>query len=158
VLRQDLGPITFEAVGNDQNYKEATRDQHGVTDFRLRYALRAHHTPYDGAEIFPWSRSVATAILAQMGSVPNAILDQQTVAVDSSRAIATAFKAADGTGNLLRVWETEGKTGPMTVAVPGYRHAVLTDLLERDLQPLAIEQGYIKLPLKARGFAAVRLY
>jgi hypothetical protein len=157
VLRQDLGPVTFEAVGNDQNYKEATRDQHGVTDFRLRYALRAHRGDYDGAEVFPWSRDVATAILARLGSVPSGMLKQPAVEVDSARAIATAFKAADGAGHLLRVWETAGKTGPLTIAVPGYGRATLTDLLERDLQPLAIEQGQIKVPLNARGFAAVRL-
>ena len=157
VLRQDLGPITFEAIGNDQNYKEGTRDQHGVTDFRLRYSLRAHASAYNGAEVFPWSRSVATPILAQLGVVPLTVLAQPAVEVDSSRAIATAFKAADGEGNLLRIWETSGSSGPLTVAVPGYRRALLTDLLERDLRPLPIEQGKIMLPLAARGFAAVRL-
>jgi hypothetical protein len=157
VLRQDLGPVTFEAVGNDQNYKEATRDQHGATDFRLRYSLKAHHSAYDGAEVFSWSHSVATPILAQMGTVSAALLNQPTVTVDGSRAIATAFKAADGDGNLLRLWETAGESGPITVTVPGYRRAIRTDLLERDLEPLAIEQGKIKLPLTAKGFSAVRL-
>jgi alpha-mannosidase len=157
VLRQDLGAVTFEAVGNDQNYKEATRDQRGVTDFRLRYSLKAHHSGYDGAAVFAWSRSVATGIVARLGAVPEALLSQPTVEVDGSRAIATAFKAADGDGNLLRLWETAGKAGPITVAIPGYRRAIRTDLLERDLEPLAIDRGKLQLPLSARSFAAVRL-
>jgi hypothetical protein len=39
----------------------------------------------------------------------------------------------------------------------GYRRAIRTGLLERDLEPLAIEHGEIKLPLTAKGFSAVRL-
>jgi hypothetical protein len=157
VLRQDLGPVTFEAIGNDQNYKEATHDQHGVTDFRLRYSLHAHRSGYDGGETFPWSRTVATPILAKLGAVPPATLTQPAVRLDSSRAIATAFKKADGAGNMLRLWEVAGKSGPLAVSVPGYIRAIRADLLERDLEPLPIENGEIKIPLAANGFAAVRL-
>jgi hypothetical protein len=157
VLRQDLGPVTFEAIGNDQNYKEATHDQHAATDFRLRYSLRAHRSGYDGAEAFPWSRAVATPLLARLGTVPAATLAQPSVKVDSARAIATTLKTADGAGNLLRLWEVAGKEGPLAIAVPGYSRAVHTDLLERDLEPLAIENGKIEIPLAANGFAAVRL-
>lgn len=157
VLRQDLGPVTFEAIGNDQNYKEATHDQHGVTDFRFRYSLYAHRSGYDGGEVFPWSRNVATPILAKLGAVPPATLKQSALRFDSSRAIATAFKKADGAGVLLRLWEVAGKPGPLTVSIPGYTQAMLTDLLERDLEPLTIESGEIKLPIAANGFAAVRL-
>ena len=35
-LRLDLDPVTFEALGNDQNYTEVTRDQNMETDFRFR--------------------------------------------------------------------------------------------------------------------------
>jgi len=157
VLRQDLGPVTFEAIGNDQNYKEATQDQHGVKDFRLRYSLRAHHSGYHGAEVFSWSRAVATPIQAELGTVPPATLEQPSVQVDSSRALATTLKKADGEGNLLRLWEIAGKTGPLTVSVGGYSRAIRTDLLERDLEPLPIEHRQIKVPLAANGFAAVRL-
>jgi hypothetical protein len=157
VIRQDLGPITFEAVGNDQNYKEATHDQHGATDFRLRYSLRSHRSAYDGAEVFPWSRSVVTPILANLGIVPHATLSGPAIRIDSSRAIATTLKKADGAGNLLRLWEVAGKTGPITISVAGYSRAIRTDLLERDLEPLPIQHHEIHLPLAANGFAAVRL-
>ena len=95
--------------------------------------------------------------MAQLGALPKATLTQPSVRVESSRAIATAFKKADGAGNLLRVWEVAGQPGPLTVSVPGYSRAIRTDLLERDLEPLPIENGEVKLPLLANGFSAVRL-
>ena len=64
LLRNDLEPLSFEALGNDQNFKEVTKDQGGATDFRFRYALRAHAGDYDGADAFAWSRSVAMPIEA----------------------------------------------------------------------------------------------
>ena len=82
LLRRDLGPVTFEALGNDQNYKEATRDQHGVTDFRFRYALRSPSMPYDGAEVFMWSRSVANPFLVGAGSLAGNSFEQPSIEVD----------------------------------------------------------------------------
>ena len=35
LLRNDLEPLSFEALGNDQNFKEVTKDQGGATDFRF---------------------------------------------------------------------------------------------------------------------------
>jgi hypothetical protein len=155
-LRRDVGSgITFEALGNDQNYKESTRDQHGVTDFRFRYSLRAHAGAYNNAEIVGWSRAVSTPLLAAFGKVKSD--SSGTVTLDPSRAIALAFKPAEDTGHLLRIWEIAGRSGPTEIRLSGYREAILTDLLERDLKPLPIRDGHIMLDLRANGFAAVRL-
>jgi hypothetical protein len=155
-LRRDLGGgITFEGLGNDQNYKESTRDQHGVTDFRFRYSLRAHAGAYNNAEIVGWSRAVSTPLLAAFGKVKSD--SKPTVTLDPRRAIALAFKPAEERGHLLRIWETAGRSGPTEIRVSGYREAILTDLLERDLNPLPIRDGHITLDLRANGFAAVRL-
>ena len=155
-LRRDLGNgITFEALGNDQNYKESTRDQHGVTDFRFRYSLRAHAGDYDNAEIVGWSHAVSTPLLAAVGKIRSD--SKPAVALDPHRAIALAFKPAEERGHLLRIWETAGRSGPTEIRVSGYREAILTDLLERDLKPLPIRDGRITLDLRAHGFAAVRL-
>jgi alpha-mannosidase len=154
-LRRDLGgEITFEALGNDQNYKESTRDQHGVTDFRFRYSLRAHGA-YNNAEIVGWSRAVSTPLFAVFGKVKSD--SKPTVTLDPRRAIALAFKPAEETGHLLRIWEIAGRSGPTEIRLSGYREAILTDLLERDLKPLLIRDGHIMLDLRANGFAAVRL-
>jgi hypothetical protein len=160
VLRMDPDPITFEALGNDQNYREVTRDQHGVTGFRFRYSLRAHAGGYKGAEAFAWSRSVATPLLVAGGRVPSARGGRHLIEVDPTRAIATCLKPADGGasgGVILRLWETAGRSGPVAIGVQGYGRAFRTDLLERNLEPLKISDGTLTLPIRAKGFAAVRL-
>jgi hypothetical protein len=154
-LRPDLGSLTFEALGNDQNFKEVTRDQNGETEFRFRYSLRAHAGGYDNAETVAWSHAIATPLLVTTGKP--ATTPQPAVALDPRRAVATTFKPAEAGGNLLRIQETAGRSGPLQVTVTGYREAILTDLLERDIGPLPIREGHFTLELKANGFAAVRL-
>ena len=155
VLRKDLGGITFEALGDDHDYKEATHDQDGVTDFRFRYALRPHSGAYDNAATVAWSRSVASPLLVAAGRLTKP--PRSGPQLDSHRAIATAFKPAEESGRLLRIWETSGRAGPIELTAAGYREAFLTDLLERTLKPLPIQNGHIAVPLNAYGFAAVRL-
>ena len=159
-LRMDLDPITFEALGNDQNYREVTRDQNGVAEFRFRYSLRAHVGGYINAEAFAWSRNVATPLLATLGRITQTSVADQPVMIDPTRAIATCLKPADGDaslGAIVRLWEIGGRSGPLTIGVSGYRRAVRTDLLERDLGELKIVNSKATLDLSAHGFAAVRL-
>ena len=159
-LRLDLDPLTFEALGNDQNYKEVVRDQHGVTDFRFRYSLRAHAGPYNQAEAIVWSRSVTTPLLVMQGSLPATVKTEPPVSVDPRRALATCFKPADDPadgGRILRVWELAGECTPLAVAAPGARSAKRTDLVERNLGNLPLNGGRLRLDLPAHGFAAVRL-
>ncbi len=159
VLRTDLGPLAFECLGNDQNYREVVQDQHGVTEFRFRYALRAHKGPYDQAEAMAWSRSVATPLLVTKGAVGGASLPRE-IAVDPDRAIATCLKPADdpkASGLILRLWETAGRAEPLAISVKGFSKAIRTDLLERDQEELKIAGGKLSLPIRPFGFAAVRL-
>jgi hypothetical protein len=158
-LRLDLEALAFEAIGNDQNYKEVVKNQDGVKEFRFRYALRGRAGPYSQADAVAWSRSVAMPLLTFVGRVPGAG-KYEPVVVDPSRAIATALKPPDGDASgacILRLWETAGKSGPITIKVPGYRGAALTDLLERERGPLKVEGGSVTIDLPAYGLAAVRL-
>ena len=123
LLRNDLEPLSFEALGNDQNFKEVTKDQGGATDFRFRYALRAHAGDFDGAEAFAWSRSVAMPIEAVRGRLSRA--PAPGPAVDPARAIVLALKPPDDPavrGIVLRLRETAGRSGPLTIAT-GRREA-----------------------------------
>jgi hypothetical protein len=162
VLRTDLGPLAFECLGNDQNYREVVQDQGGVTEFRFRYALRAHAKGYDQAEAMAWSRSVATPLLVAKGNVGGASLPRDIV-VDPARAIATCLKPADDPkagGIILRVWETAGRPEPIEVVVSGFSKTVRTDLLERDQEELKVvggKVGKVSLPIRPHGFAALRL-
>jgi hypothetical protein len=178
-LRLDLAALTFEALGNDQNYREVTQDQDGVTEFRFRYVLRGHTGGYRNAETIAWSRSVATPLLSVPGRVrrgnppwlpaPGTEERADTGAcpyVDPSRAIVTCLKPADGDsagGFILRLWETAGKPEPIRVGLTGYRKAVQTDLLERDVRAknhsplLPITDGYIEVKVNPNGLSSIRL-
>jgi alpha-mannosidase len=157
-LRMDLDPLSFEALGNDQNYQESTRDQNGETQFRFRYSLRAHTNGWQGAAAAAFSSSVTSPPIVCAGSV--ATRDLRVPAVDANRALVTAFKPADDPksgGHILRLWERAGAGGPLKIAVPGYARAVQTDLLERDQRDLPIQNGEVAIQLAAHGFGAIRL-
>jgi hypothetical protein len=173
VLRTDLGPLAFECLGNDQNYREVVQDQGGVTEFRFRYALRAHKGPHNQSEAMAWSRSVATPLLVARGAVGGAsivgrVSPPRDILVDPARAIATCLKPADepstslgpgpkAGGVILRLWEAAGRAEPLEIKVQGFSKAMRTDLLERDQEALAITDGKLSVPIRPHGFAAVRL-
>jgi hypothetical protein len=154
-LRQDLGGVTFEALGNDQNYKEVNKTQDGQTDFRFRYALRTHSVAYDSAKAAQWSRSYTVPLLVSFGQAASQPRPQ--IDLDPARAVATAFKPAEQEGTELRIWETAGSSGPLSIGVSGYREVFQTDLLERDRHSVPIVNGRISIDLSANSFAAVRL-
>ncbi len=160
-LRLDLDPICFEALGNDQNPREVLKDQHGVKEFRFRYSLQAKAGAYDGPDAVRFSRDAATGPLAVLGRMPDATVRHGlAVTVDPARAVATCLKPAEDAPPgcvILRVWETAGQSGPLGVGVAGFSRAVETNLLERDRQTIEIVGGKISLPLRARGYAALRL-
>jgi hypothetical protein len=159
-LRLDLAALAFEALGNDQNYREVIQDQDGVTDFHFRYMLRGHAGNYSQAETVAWSRSVATPLVAALGGIPSGRMAHPAVGLDPSRAVATCFKPADGDssgGFILRLWETAGRSEPVLIDLKGCRKAVLTDLLERDQSELGMADGRTEVKVNPHGFCSVRL-
>lgn len=148
--------ITFEALGNDQNYREVIQNQNGETDFVFRYVLRFHEGPYTGPEAFAWSRTVATPLLAAPGvawTVPATVVE-----VPAARAIATCLKPAegpDGRSVIVRLWETAGDAAPLSLRTT--LPAMHTDLLERNLGRLPSQAGTVAVPIRALGLAGVRL-
>jgi alpha-mannosidase len=79
------------------------------------------------------------------------------VEVDPRRAFVTAWKPADGDGLILRLWETAGQSAPLVLRLHGFKSALATDLLERDLHALPVTSGQVSVDLRAHGFAAIRL-
>ena len=158
LLRNDLEPLSFEALGSDQNVKEVTRDQGGATSFRFRYALRAHDGDFDEAEAFAWSRAVAMPVEATRGRIGRALAPGPVV--DPTRALVLALKPPDdpaARGVVLRLRETAGQSGLLAIEAPRRRRAVRLDLLEREEGDLPITEGALRIDLPAHGFAAVRL-
>ena len=159
-LRLDLDSLTFEAVGNDQNYREVTQDQDGVTKFRFRYMLRAHAGGYESSQGLTWSRGVATPLITAAGAIANERMTHQAIWIDPSRAVATCLKPADGDiakGLILRLWETAGKPDAVRVGLKGYGRAIRTDLLERDQEEIPVAAGRIEIKTNPYGFSSVRL-
>jgi hypothetical protein len=157
LLRLDLDPVTFEALGNDQNYREVSKDQNGETEFRFRYSLRAHADGYNNAEAFNWSRSVATPLLAVKGDIGSSVaVGEYSIEIDPNRAIAMCLKPAEENGYVMRLREVAGQSGPIRVYTKGYRKVVLTDLLERDIEELQVVDGEASFDLRPHGFAGLR--
>lgn len=155
-LRLDLGPPMFEALGNDQNHREVSRDQNGETEFRFRYSLRAE--PGHSGASAAFGRQPATPLL--VSAVPADIGQRlPRVDIDPARAVAICLKPCDepGRGTVVRLWETAGRTGSMTVGLNGYRAAYVTDLMERDQRRLEIVDGNVSFDLPAHGYVALRL-
>lgn len=157
-LRRDLGFIVFEALGNDQNYKEVSHDQGGEREFRFRYAIQGRAGGWSPARVTAWSRSVASPLLAVRGAMPGGE-NGLGLTIDPVRAIATCLKPSDdGDGSLiLRIQETAGRPGPVAVGVGPFQRAVRTDLLERDGSELPVRRGVVSVDTAASGFAAIRL-
>lgn len=160
MLRLDQGTLAFEALGNDQNWKEVTQDQGGVSRFRFRYALRAHSPGYDQASAVAWSRSVVAPLAVISGQLPAHWLDQPHLTVDPACAIATCFKPSDDGDSgkaVVRLWQTGGQAPSVWLHADGYKAAKITDLLEREQSDLVFEQGAARVPIRTLGMAGVVL-
>lgn len=158
LLRLDLDQVTFEAIGNDQNYREVEKDQNGETQFRFRYSLKAHSGGYNNAEAFEWSRNVANSLMSIRGAYKLNYFSNRSLAIDPHRAIALCLKPADDKGHAIRLWETAGESGKITVDVRGYKKIFLTDLLEREIKELQILDNKVSFDLRSYGFAGLLMY
>jgi alpha-mannosidase len=158
-LRLDLGEPAFEALGNDQNYRESTKDQAGQTEFRFRYSIRVKPGPLDPADAIAWSRAVAAPWLVAAGRLPDRAAYLPTLAIDPARAIATCLKPSDvpGNGCILRLWETAGRSNPLLINAAGFPKAIQTDLVERDREFADQKGRTIQCAVRARGLASLRL-
>lgn len=156
-LRLDLDQLAFEALGNDQNYREVVKDQDGITNFQFRYSLRAHTDGYNNAEAFEWSRSVANPLIISKGYLSNKKIQSHEIIIDPSRVIATCFKPAEEDGYIIRLWEIGCQSRDFSIYIKGYRKAFQTNLLELNIQELKLINNRISTNLKANGFTGIRL-
>jgi alpha-mannosidase len=160
MLRLDQGALAFEALGNDQNWKEVTQDQDGARHFRFRYSLRAHAPGYDNASALAWSRSMAAPATLASGRLPKKWLDRAHLAVDPARAFVTCWKPSDDGASgqaIVRLWETGGQSAPVLLSIRDYHGANETDLLERKQGALKIEDGRVAIPVRGHGISGVAL-
>ena len=80
--------------------------------------------------------------------------------IDAANAQVSAFKKAeDGNGYILRLKETSGREGAARLRSPLFRiaSAFLTDGVEENKRPLALNANGLEIPLRANAFSTVRL-
>ncbi len=160
MLRLDQDALAFEALGNDQNWKEVTQDQDGMTDFRFRYSLRAHPPGFDPASALVWSRDVTAPLVCAAGRIDKKWLNRSWLEADPSQAVVTCFKPADdgAPGQVVaRLWEIAGEDRLLSLRAPGYHSAWECDLLERDRGSLNMKGGALTIALRRFGFVGVSL-
>ena len=159
LLRNDLEPLSFEALGNDQNFKEVTKDQGGATDFRFallaagaRRGLRrgggVRVEPLGGDADRGGSRPALPARRPRGPPwTPRARSSSPSSRPTTRPSAASSFDSARPPAEADR-----SRSRPVAA-----KRAVRLDLLERERGELPIADGTLQLDLPAHGFAAVRL-
>ena len=120
-------------------WPEADRGEH-----RFRYGLLVHggdlQAVHNAASAFnmPLQLLAGTAT-GRPEAVSVAVLDSDQVAIE------TVKLAQSGAGTILRLWETQGKAGTVTLTLPRAARISETDLHEAETSVLAEEEGSVTL-------------
>lgn len=156
----------FALVMANKNYREAVKDQGGVSNFVFRYSIRSYYGNFSGHSSlrFGWERN-NDLLVKLLPPHQNAILPYQTYSFLSCKPdniVVTSIKVSEEglkKGIIIRLWETDGKESLAVIDSSFFKAkaAIKTDLLERDLENLKIEHEKIFIPIKSRGYATIRL-
>jgi hypothetical protein len=156
-LNRNDSAFVIQLLGNNNNYREAIKDQNSETKFNFNFSL----TPYSGK--YSQVQSHTLGFLKQM---PMLVAKGMIPAISSRLIISnpeikvTSYKPADpsfGTGSVLRLWNTSPDNTNVFILTNDFRKAWLTDLLEQDIRELDLTNGEIVIPVHGNGFAGIRL-
>ncbi|MFN0167726.1 MAG: polysaccharide lyase family protein [Bryobacteraceae bacterium] len=139
-------------------------------DMTFRYFLSTGRT-LSGAQLGAFSGDTRSPLVAynyyDTGNVKIEAVKRRMPAVegrflalDSAHAAITAFKQAeDGNGYIVRVRETAGEDGPVSLELPAFplAAAFLTNGVEENSRPLPIRGNKVEFALKAHTFVTIRL-
>ena len=133
---------------------------------QLAYSFTSHAGDWNGGPTtnFGWSVAspLATRVLpaGQRGALP--AKSASFLSIDAPNVHLTVLKESNqpGRGWIVRLVETEGKTVSATIDVARFPvdRAALCDLVENDDRPLEVKGGKVTVPVRAFGFATVRLF
>ena len=161
LLRTDGELLTFELFGNDQNYREAIKNQNNETEFCFRFSMQVTEN-YNQEEAFEFSRSVMfDSYNFQLGSQNNPLSAQQ--ASDSNNRqyfVITCLKPAEpefGEGIIIRLWESTGRSGNTTFTMDHPYKVYLCSLLEETQKEIPLINNTFQLYTKGNGFVCLRL-
>jgi alpha-mannosidase len=161
----DTLPITnstiFAYAMNNYWYTNYKAGQDG--NFTFRFALTSADAT-DPATAARFGESVSQPLRAIYAppatSAPNRPLPPSLVQLEPPNVIVTACKIAeDDHGLILRLRETAGRdtTARLRFAPNNAYRATRCDLVERDRQPMAIDDQTVAIEITANSMAAIRL-
>jgi hypothetical protein len=148
--------FVIQLLGNNNNYKEAIKDQNGEISFDFHFSL----TPYSGTY-----SSVQSHTLGFLKQMPLIVANGEIAvspprfSILNSSIKVTACKPADpafGDGTILRLWNTSQHHIICNIQAHDSKKAWITDLLEQNISPLEIRNGLVSIPIQGNGFTAVR--
>jgi alpha-mannosidase len=124
-------------------------------DHCFTYALKSYNLPLNESSIVPDAEGYNASLIAVEG---RAALPEMPV-VQSPVARAAAVKwAEDSSGLVLRLVEFRGQGGPVRVDLPpAFTAAARVNLLERQAQPLALDNQSVQLVLRPWEIATLKL-
>jgi hypothetical protein len=138
-------------------------EQGGHRTFQFRYSLTGTAGAFSRSAAVRFARGVCQSLPALWATgdddAPLVPTRYGFLSISPANVVATGLKvASDGDGWVLRLWECEGLTAEVTVdlAAMGATCAAECDLLERRSEPLAVQEGRIRLVVPAHGLRAVR--
>ena len=168
-LYYDPGVYPYEP-GFPHIYSEIMNNYHN-TNFNYlqqgsgtwRYAVTSHTGPWDQASVTRFGWGLASPLLVELfeadpdGGLPRKL---SFFRVDRENVKILAVKAAEqGEGLIVRLFENEGRATRVEIEVPLLKNmqAVLTDLAERAVKPLACTGSRVSLEIGAFDLATVRI-
>jgi len=156
-------PLVLSWVMHNLTRNDDAVNQGGQAHFTFRYSLRTHQTPFfDAPESLRFAKQLVQDLPRAWVTDTQALLagDRgQFISVSPDHVVATGLKVAeDGHGWILRLWECGGAAADVTIDVEALvaTEVWVCDLLERSLQPLAVDAGRVAIPVPAWGLRALR--
>jgi len=133
-------------------WPEADQGEH-----HFRYAATVHHGLL--ASDIPARAEAYNLPLQLVAGQGEADAAWPLLQLDGAGLTLEALKRSeDGTALIARIWETHGRSSAARVSLPkGVRHAEVVNLLERDPQALAIDDGKVNLELAPFQIVTLKL-
>lgn len=131
----------------------------------IGYSMTSHDGDWNSGEAAAFGWNIASPLeafrLAPRQSGTWREIEKSFVSVDLPNVQMTVMKNSEqpGRGQVLRFVETAGKSGEFVLTAPALAttKAVLCDLVENDLTALTVEGGKVRVPIRAYGYATLRL-
>lgn len=128
---------------------------------RFTYALLPHPGGLAESEVTEEAEALNQGLRAVPAAPASGRLPARASAVqlDKRGVMVSAVKLADeGEGVVVRLWEAYGGRGPVTMRLAAPAAAACrTDLLERDLEPLQVVDGAVRLALRPFELVTVKV-